>query len=100
MARINLATKTVTELVNVPPSHGGAIVAIGDHEWFVGNFEDADRKPFAGLLRIDPQTGQPDRFLSVAGADPDGSFVAGDTFWITDEAGHRLLKLNLADLNS
>jgi hypothetical protein len=98
VARINLATKTVTALVNVPPTNGGGVNTIGDHDWFVGGFQDTDGKRIAGLLRIDPQTAELDRFFSVTGADLDGTFIAGNALWLVDEAGHQLIKLNLADL--
>jgi streptogramin lyase len=99
IARINLATKTVTALVNLPPTNGGGVTTIGDHDWFYGGFKDTDGKPIAGLLRIDPQTAQVDRFFSVTGADLDGVFTTGDALWMVDEVGHVRFKLNIADLS-
>ena len=100
VVRIDPVAGSVAAVAMTPPSHGGGVITIGDHTWFVGNFEDADHNHFAGLVRIDPQTGEMDRFFSIADADPDAAFVAGDALWIADEAGHRLVKIDLADLET
>jgi len=99
LARIDPMTNTVAAVVKVPPSHGGGFTTIGDHTWYLGTFEDANHNWFAGFVRIDLQTGVMDRFYSIPGVDPDGSVSVGDALWIPDERGHRLVKIDPADLD-
>ena len=96
--RIDPATNTVAAVATVPPSHGGSVTIIDGEAWFVGTFEDAGGNPFGGLLRIDPATGAVERFVSIGPADPHPPVVAGGAAWFADEAGHRILRVNLADL--
>jgi streptogramin lyase len=97
-SRIDPITNTVATVATLPPSHGGSVIVIAGRPWFLGSFEDSDGEPFAGLLRIDAATGAIDRFLALAGADPDPSVVAGNALWIPDEAGDRILKVDFAQL--
>jgi hypothetical protein len=97
--RIDPATNTVAAVATVPPSHGGSVAIIEGEPWFVGTFEDAGGNPLGGLLRMDPATGAVERFVSIGPADPNPSVVAAGAIWVPDEAGHRLLKVNAADLS-
>ena len=85
-------------VATVPPSHGGSVAIIDGEPWFVGLFEDASGNPLGGLLRMDPATGAVDRFVSIGPADPDPLVVAAGAIWVTDEAGRRILRVNVADL--
>lgn len=98
IARIDPTTNTVATAVRVPQTHGGGIAVIEGQPWFIGTFEDA-AGPFAGLLRLNRDSGTIERFLSIRGADPDGALVAGGALWIPDEAGKRILRVDLADLS-
>ena len=97
VARIDPATNSVAQLVKLPRTHGGSVTTIGDQTWFFGAFDGSDG-PFGGLVGIDVAKSATDRYLSIAGVDPDGMFVAGGALWVVDEGGHRLLKFDLADL--
>ena len=97
-SRIDPITNTVATVAMLPPSHGGSVILIDGQPWFVGTFEGSDRKPVAGLLRIDPLTGSVDRFITVAGVDSDLPVVTGNALWLADEAGSRILRIDLADL--
>ena len=99
VTRIDPATDTVAAVATVPPSHGGSVAIIDGEPWFVGLFDDAHGNPLGGLLRLDPATGAVERFVSIGPADPDPSVVASGALWVPDEAGHRLLRVNLADLS-
>lgn len=99
-ARVDPVTNSLAAVTALPPSHGGSVVVIDGQPWFVGSFDGADGQPFAGLLRIDPLTGRLDRFFSIAGADCDPGVVAGNALWLPDEAGNRILRIDLADLES
>jgi streptogramin lyase len=99
-ARIDPATNSVVAVVRLPPSHGVSGVFVLDGEtWVVAAFEEADGTPFAGLLRVDPATGTIERFLSLRGVDPDFPVVAGGAIWIPDEAGHRIVRVDAAELS-
>jgi streptogramin lyase len=98
VSRIDPETNTVAAVASLPPSHGGGVVIIDGETWFLGNFEDAGGKPFGGLLHLDGATGAIERFVSIGPADPDSALHAGGAIWIPDEAGHRILRVNLADL--
>lgn len=97
-ARIDPTANSVAAVAELPPTHGGGIVVIAGQPWFVGAFEGSDGNPYAGLLRLDPETGAIDRFLSLAGVDPDAAVVSADALWVPDEAGHRVLKVDFADM--
>lgn len=97
--RIDPATNTVAAVATVPPSHGGSVAIIDGNAWLLGAFEDASGKSFAGLVRMDPATGAVDRFVSIGPADPDGLVVAAGAIWVADESGHRILRVNVADLS-
>jgi streptogramin lyase len=97
-SRVDPATNTVATVATLPPSHGGSVAIIDGEPWFVGSFEDANGNPFAALLRLDPATGAVKQFVSIGPADPDGTAVAAGSIWIADEAGHRVLRVNVADL--
>jgi hypothetical protein len=96
-ARIDPGTNSVAVVAELPPTHGGGVVAIDSDAWLVGAFEGPDGD-FVGLIRMDPATGATDRFRSISGVDPNAALVAGDALWITDQRGHRLVKVDLADL--
>jgi len=98
-SRIDPATNTVAVVATVPPSHGGQVAIIDGEAWFVDVFDDASGNPFGGLLRLDPSTGAVDRFVSIGPADPNAPVVAAGAIWVPDEAGHRLLRVNVADLS-
>ena len=74
--RIDPATNTVAAVATVPPSHGGSVAIIDGEPWFVGLFDDDERNPAGGLLRMDPATGAVERFVSIGPADPADSVVA------------------------
>ena len=97
--RIDPATNTVATVATVPPSHGGSVAIIDGEAWFVGLFEDDDGNPAGGLVRMDPDTGAVERFVSIGPADPDQSVVASGAIWVPDEVGHRILRVNIADLS-
>jgi len=97
--RIDPATNSVAAVATVPPSHGGSLAIIDGEPWFVGLFEDDAGNPTGGLLRMDPATGAIDRFVSIGPADPNPPVVAAGAIWVPDEAGHRLLRVNVADLS-
>ena len=97
--RIDPATDTVAAVATVPPSHGGSVAIIDGEAWFVGLFEDASGNPLGGLIRMDPATGAVDRFVSIGPADPNPAVVASGAIWVPDEAGHRVLRVNVADLS-
>jgi len=97
--RIDPATNTVATVATVPPSHGGSVAIIDGEPWFVGVFDDATGNPLGGLLRLDPASGAVDQFVSIGPADPNPSVVASGAIWIPDEAGHRVLRVNVADLS-
>ena len=97
--RIDPATNTVAAVATVPPSHGGSVAIIDGEPWFVGLFEDANGNPLGGLLRMDPATGAVERFVSIGPADPNPLVVAAGAIWVPDEAGHRILRVNVADLS-
>ena len=97
--RIDPATNTVAAVATVPPSHGGSVAVVDGNAWFLSTFEDASGKPLAGLLRLDPATGAVDKFVSIGPADPDGLIVAAGAIWVIDEARHRILRVNVADLS-
>ena len=71
----------------------------GFEPWFVGLFDDASGNPLGGLVRMDPATGAVDQFASIGPADPNPSVVASGAIWVPDEAGHRVLRVNVADLS-
>ena len=96
--RIDPATNTVAAVATLPPTAGGGVAIIDGEAWFLGTFKDPSRKSFGGLLRLDPATGAVERFVSIGPADPDGLVVAGGAIWIPDEGGHRILRVNAADL--
>ena len=97
--RIDPATNTVAAVAKVPPSHGGSVSIIDGEAWFVDTLEDASGTPLGGLLRMDPATGAIERFVSIGPADPNPPVVASGAIWVPDEAGHRLLRVNVADLS-
>ena len=97
--RIDPATNTVATVATVPPSHGGSVAIIDGEPWFVGAFDDASGNPLGGLLRMDPASGAVDQFVSIGPADPNPSVVAAGAIWVPDEAGHRVLRVNVADLS-
>ena len=97
--RIDPATNTVAAVATLPPSSGGGVAIIDDEAWFLGTFKDSSRNSFGGLLRLDPATGAVERFVSIGPADPDGLVVAAGAIWIPDEGGHRILRVNVADLS-
>lgn len=99
ITRIDPITNTVAVVAKVPRSHGGGVAIIEGQPWFIGTFEDASG-PFAGLLRLNGDTGAIERFLSIRGADPDGALVAGGALWIPDELGRRILRVGLANLSN
>jgi streptogramin lyase len=96
--RIDPATNTVAAVAIVPPSHGGSVAIIDGEPWFVGVFHEADGNAFGGFLRMDPTTGAVDQFVSIGPADPNPPVVASEAIWIPDESGHRVLRVNVADL--
>ena len=96
--RIDPATNSIAAVASLPPSHGGSVAIIDGEPWLVGTFEDASGNSLGGLLRLDPATGAVDRFVSIGPADPDGPVVAAGSIWVPDEAGHRILRVNVADL--
>jgi streptogramin lyase len=98
-SRIDPATNTVAAVATVPPSHGGQVVIIDGEPWFVDVFDDAQGNPLGGFLRLDPATGAVDRFVSIGPADPNSPVVAAGAIWVPDEAGHRILRVNVADLS-
>ena len=98
-SRIDPATNTAAAVATVPPSHGGSVAIIDGEPWFVGLFDDASGNPLGGLLRMDPATGAVDRFVSIGPADPNPPVVAAGAIWFPDEAGHRILRVNVADLS-
>jgi hypothetical protein len=89
----------VAALATVPPSHEGFVAIIDGEPWFVGLFEDASGNPLGGLLRMDPATGAVERFVSIGPADPNPLVVAAGAICVPDEAGHRILRVNVADLS-
>lgn len=97
-SRIDTTTNAVAATALLPPSHGGAVVIVGGRPWFVGAFEDGAGQPFAGLLLLNPATGAIERFISAGHADPDAAVVAGEAVWVPDEANHRILRVDIADL--
>jgi streptogramin lyase len=97
--RIDPATNTVATVATVPPSHGGSVAIIDGEPWFVGVFDDASGNPFGGLVRMDPATGAVDQFVSIGPADPNPPVVAAGAIWVPDEAGHRVLRVNVAGLS-
>jgi len=97
--RIDPATNTVAAVATLPAMQGGGVAIIDGETWFVGTFADASGEPFGGLLRLDPDTGAVERFVSLGFADPSIPVVAGGAMWFSDEAGHRILRVNLADLS-
>lgn len=98
--RLDPDRNVVAASATLPPCHGGSVVILDGQAWFVGTFEDASGSPFGGLLRMDPDTGVIDRFMSVGSADPNPTVVAGGALWIPDEAGHRILRVDTADLSA
>lgn len=90
----NLAATVAT----LPPCHGGSVAIVDGQTWFVGTFEDTARKPFGALLRLNPDTGAIEQFVSIGPADPNGPVVAGGALWIPDQEGHRILRVDIADL--
>jgi len=99
VARIDPLTNTVTTVAKIPGSDLGGIGMIDGQPWYIGSFRDSSGA-FAGLLRLNRDTGAIERFLSIRKADPDGSLVAGGALWIADELGRRILRVDLADLAS
>ena len=97
--RIDPETNTVAAVATVPPGHGGSVAIIDGEPWLVGPFEDAGGKTLGGLLRMDPATGAIERFVSIGPADPNGVVVAAGAIWVPDEAGHRVLRVDVADLS-
>lgn len=96
--RLDTTANAVATVASLPPCHGGSVVTVDGRAWFVGSFEDAAGNPFGGLLRLNPDTGAVEQFLSIGPGDPDPAVVAGGALWIPDEAGHRILRVDLADL--
>jgi streptogramin lyase len=99
ISRIDPATDTVATVATVPPSHGGSVAIIDGEAWFVGLFKDADGNESGGLVRMDPDTGAVEQFVSIGPADPNPAVVTSGAIWVPDEAGHRLLRVNVADLS-
>jgi len=98
-SRIDPTTNTVAAVATVPPSHGGSVAIVDGEAWFVATFEDASGNPLGGLLRMDPATGAIVQFVSFGPADPNSPVVAAGAIWVPDEAGHRVLRVNVADLS-
>ena len=98
-SRIDPATNALATVATLPPSHGGSVVVVDGQAWFVGAFEDAAGDSFVGLLLLNPRTGAIERFISAGPADPDTAAFAGGALWIPDEAGHRILRVDAADLS-
>ena len=96
--RIDPASNTVATVATLPPMHGGSVVVADGDAWFVGSLEDANGQPFGGLLRLDPDSGAIEKFVSIGPADPSQFVVAGGAIWLSDEALHRVLRVDLADL--
>lgn len=96
--RLDPQANVVAAVAHLPPSHGGSILLVDGRAWFLGAFEDAAGHPFGGLLRLNPDTGAIERFISIGPADPDDGVVAGGALWIPDEANHRILRVEVADL--
>jgi streptogramin lyase len=97
--RIDTATNTVAAVATLPAMQGGGVAIIDGETWFVGTFADASGEPFSGLLRLDPDTGAVERFVSIGFADASIPVIAGGALWFSDEAGHRILRVNVADLS-
>jgi hypothetical protein len=75
------------------------VAIIDGQPLFVGLFDDASGNPLGGLLRMDPATCAVERFVSIGPADPSTPVVAAGAIWFPDEAGHRILRVNAADLS-
>jgi streptogramin lyase len=98
VARIDPITNTVTAVATIRSSELGGVGIIDGQPWYIGSFRDSSGA-FAGLLRLNGDTGAIERFRSIRGADPDGALVAGGALWIADELGRRVLRVNLTDLS-
>jgi hypothetical protein len=48
---------------------------------------------------VDPDTGAIERSFSLPGVDADGAVVAGGALWIPDETGHRIVRVDAAELS-
>jgi hypothetical protein len=51
------------------------------------------------LLIVAFLTGAVERFVSIGFADAAIPVIAGGALWFSDEAGHRILRVNVADLS-
>lgn len=97
-SRIDPTSNSVATIATLPPTHGGSVVMVNGRPWFIGTFEDATGQSFAGLLLLNPGTGSIERFISIGPADADASIVAGAALWIPDEANHRIIRVDVAEL--
>ena len=97
--RIDPATNTVATVTTIPPSHGGSVVIIDGEAWFVGSLRGRRWQPGRRAPPHGSQHGAVDRFISIGPVDPNPPVVAAGAIWVPDEAGHRLLRVNVADLS-
>ena len=95
-SRLDTSANAVVTVAGVPACHGGSVSIINGTPWFLGAFQDAERNPYGGLLRLNAETGAIEKFLTFDG-DPDPAVIAGGALWIPNEDG-RILRVELSDL--
>lgn len=87
--RIDPASSATTGTVHVGGSVSGGVVVIDDLSWFVLD----DR-----LVAVD-RLNRVSRVVSLGnGFASDNAVVEGDSLWVSDEAGRRIVRIKLADL--
>ena len=89
-------TNTVVATTDLPDTHGGNPVVTGGSTWLAGAFDAPDGSHFAGLVRVDPVSGTPQQWISLPGVEPDFSIGTDDAIWVPDEAGHQVLRYDIA----
>jgi streptogramin lyase len=87
--RIDPASRATTGTIHVGGSVSGGVVVIDDLSWFVLD----DR-----LVAVD-RLNRVSRVVSLGnGFASDNAVVEGDSLWVSDEAGRRIVRIKLVDL--
>jgi hypothetical protein len=93
-AWIDPATNSITATTVLPATHGAAPVVLDGQTWLVGSFEDPEGAPFGGMVRVDPASGEMQRWISFGDVDPDPPVAADGAIWVGDDGGQRVLRFD------
>jgi hypothetical protein len=98
-ARIDPATYSVVNTTVLPRVHAAGPLVLDGQIWLLGTFEDANGKGLGGMVRVDPDSGAPEQWVSLGDIDPDGAMLTDDgAMWIPADGGHRVQRYDVATL--